>query len=294
VGIGVNRGSVYWANTGPDSGVESIPTGGGLTALVATGVCAYDVAFAGGDAGIAWFSDEGAGCAGAGGSVRWENLTGVPTTHTATQAFPSATIAANGSGVYAVEQNGTGWVVLAHSLSAATGAYTTLSTGVDPNAGEITANSTRVFWSGTASATSPILSVSVVDGGATSAPTPVTNPDSGVFQSPGGLAADEDRLYWVNRGSLNLMSAPLDGGAASTLATATGSGSIGADPGYLAIDGSNAYWTAYGGTKLLRVPLGGGTLATIATNLTGAGRVAVDDASVYFVAGTSIMKLTPK
>jgi hypothetical protein len=124
-------------------------------------------------------------------------------------------------------------------------------------------------------------------------------PNSGVFKAPiaggpvvqlatsdgvepgGGLALDEDNVYYGNRAGV-IFKVSKNGGATQTLMTGIG------DPADLALDGTNLYVRAT--DTVLSVPLTGGFVRALATGLTGASSLALDATSVYFATTNDIMK----
>lgn len=118
--------------------------------------------------------------------------------------------------------------------------------------------------------------------------------------SPQGIAIDSTSVYWLDAlpgGAV--MSVPIAGGSASTLASEPG-----VTPLSIAVDATSVYWTnAPSGSasgSVMKVPIGGGTPITIAAGQTPAssnngGLLAVDAMNVYWVgqynAGSSVMEV---
>jgi hypothetical protein len=115
-------------------------------------------------------------------------------------------------------------------------------------------------------------------------------------QRPVALVVNETSIYWMNAGGGTsplpvgtVMSAPLAGGPATTLA----SDPNGAGP--IALDGTNVYWADP--AALMKVPLGGGSPTQVASVLPwGANAFTVSPTSVYWTSqnpmGVSQVPLT--
>jgi outer membrane protein assembly factor BamB len=107
---------------------------------------------------------------------------------------------------------------------------------------------------------------------------------------PWGLAVDSTRVYWsvpnFASGGMNatIMSIPLAGGAATTLASNLDS------PELVVAGPSNVYWTALGPAAVESVPLDGGSVATIARDPLGGAGVAIDATDLYWSTGAGIFR----
>jgi hypothetical protein len=131
------------------------------------------------------------------------------------------------------------------------------------------------------------------------------------FVGPTDIAVDAINVYWIvdNRpppgiftpGDGAVMRVSLAGGAAATLATIVSGGTAFAGdlgPTGMAIDGTNVYYATYHNDTtgvrigtLWEMPLGGGTPVAIGRSTAGrTAAVALDAASVYWVAGGSVLK----
>jgi hypothetical protein len=105
-------------------------------------------------------------------------------------------------------------------------------------------------------------------------------------RDPCGIAVDQTSVYWMNGPAV--MRVAKGGGTAVTLALGDWACSD------LAVDDASLYWHGGMGKDLLKIPLKGGapvTLASIEGSPTMLGLVAVDDVSVYWAAGTDVMKV---
>lgn len=110
--------------------------------------------------------------------------------------------------------------------------------------------------------------------------------------TPGAIAVDASRVYWIDTGSDTVMAMPSDGGTPVTLAYGQ------YNPSAIAVDATHVYWTNTGngqcsddgalgvldcpGSAVMSVPLGGGTPTTIASAESPIALV-VDATSVYWV-----------
>jgi hypothetical protein len=87
------------------------------------------------------------------------------------------------------------------------------------------------------------------------------------------------------------MSALLDGGDPTTIASGPG-------PSAIAVDGTAVYWTndvtILEGGNVMKAPLDGGTPTTLASGQANPVAIAVDGTSVYWSTEDGLMKLTPK
>jgi hypothetical protein len=108
----------------------------------------------------------------------------------------------------------------------------------------------------------------------------------------GAMAIDANRVYWTTLGQScpsgggacpnngTVLSAPLLGGATTTLATGQGS------PAALAVNATSVVWVtttdSAGDGAVLSVPIAGGTPTTLASTCCDATTVAVDAQNVYY------------
>jgi hypothetical protein len=102
-----------------------------------------------------------------------------------------------------------------------------------------------------------------------------------------GVAIDAARIYWTEVNAAGaVMSKPLDGGAAKTIATGQGS------PWEVVVDATYAYWRDLdiGGTRfgIAMAPLAGGT-PTFIGSLNGSGNLALDAKTLYMGTPSSVL-----
>jgi hypothetical protein len=141
-------------------------------------------------------------------------------------------------------------------------------------------DATHVYWIAEADAfTGHILYRVPKVGGPATALAEVALPATGPATA---LAVSSTGVYAAT--PLGVVSAPIDGGAPTVLA------SPGGVPGSLAIDSTNAYFLSQIGTEceapslaLLKVPLAGGAATVLATGVKVGSPLAVDAANAYFV-----------
>jgi hypothetical protein len=117
--------------------------------------------------------------------------------------------------------------------------------------------------------------------------------DSGaaVVLVPGGggmganqIALDTTSIYWTNRVSGTVSSAPIGGGAATTLSTGP-SGASG-----IAVNAADAYWG--NGTSIESVAIAGGTATVLASPPSGGDGLQIDATSIYWTNGVnSVFKM---
>jgi hypothetical protein len=85
------------------------------------------------------------------------------------------------------------------------------------------------------------------------------------------------------------MKVPVNGGAATTLATAQGL------PLGIALDTSSVYWINSGSGNVMKMPLDGGTPVVLASGQDLPTELVVDATSVYWINRFgAVMKVTPK
>ncbi len=95
------------------------------------------------------------------------------------------------------------------------------------------------------------------------------------FSPPGRLTHDATNLYWTNGGGA-VNTAPIAGGATTTLATATGS-AMG-----VAVDATNVYFASQGDGTIYKVAIAGGARVALATGQAQPYAVVVDATNVYW------------
>ena len=96
-----------------------------------------------------------------------------------------------------------------------------------------------------------------------------------------GLAVDETHVYWGY--AQHLWRVPREGGVAETIATSEGSGQSGMP---LAVDAQHVYWAA-AHTRLTRARKDGSDPVLLADEPLGMGRVALDEAWVFWTSGAA-------
>ena len=100
---------------------------------------------------------------------------------------------------------------------------------------------------------------------------------------PCDIAVDSTSAYWTDCGGAStagIISVPVGGGSAVTLASGTGQAF------YIAIDASNVYWSSQsaGVNAILSVPkVVGGSISTLASGLGNIQDLAVDASFAYYV-----------
>ena len=97
-----------------------------------------------------------------------------------------------------------------------------------------------------------------------------------------GLAVNDTSVYWSTT-SGKIMTVPLAGGSATTLATGQN------QPEDIAVGTDGVYWVNYFGATVMKMPLSGGDAIAIASGQGSPSGIAVDASSVYWANG-SIMK----
>jgi hypothetical protein len=112
-------------------------------------------------------------------------------------------------------------------------------------------NARAVYWVSFEGGT-----ISRVDIAAGSFGAPVTLAEGQAL--PGGIAVDDQYVYWTSRGDGTVRRAPKDGGAAEELASEQ------ARPGAIAVDGAAIYWLNEGELEMGDNPAGSGTLMRLA------------------------------
>jgi outer membrane protein assembly factor BamB len=110
-------------------------------------------------------------------------------------------------------------------------------------------------------------------------------PSSAVYSvantEPWGITVDSSRVYWTLPnfalgGTTAVMSAPLSGGAPTTLVTnVTG-------PMSIAVSAANVYWATSGQGAIESVPLDGGPVSTVVSDASGAYALVVEGNDLYW------------
>jgi hypothetical protein len=164
------------------------------------------------------------------------------------------------------------------AVPTARGAPTSLVTGLTDAEG-LALDATNLYFDVGTFTNRNIMRVPLAGG----APAPVV-----MGQDVSRFALDATNVYWMTSSPASLMTAPLLGGPATTLANgplpASGVSGITADP-------TGIYWTALDASlttlSIYKVPLGGGGVTTLASVSGSAfvGGVALDGVSAYVAAG---------
>ncbi len=275
--IAVAGNFVYWTNRGRPgfASVVRMPKHGGVVTTLAADLPALE-----GAAGIEvvgdsayWFADTVYRVPIAGGSV----VTLVP----AAAGASVQGMAVDGASVYWSDQQH-----VYRSPLDGSGTSTVVSS-LPP--GPLSADATHVYWpSGNAV-------VAMVKPGGTA--TPLATGDVGDSYA---VAVNSTRVVWFGIGAGVIYTAPLTGGASTTLVTESTDSAYAAA---LAVDDTWAYATNLStwiptqpstpGT-VVRVALDGGSVATLATGQLGPSAIAIDDTSVYWTTSSTVMWMTPR
>jgi hypothetical protein len=287
VAIAVDSTSVYWVDQmgsgGPGTfgGVVKVGLNGGTEAVLAWGrQVASGIAL---DATSVYWVD--AGCPGDGGPCERAVLKvplGGGALGTVVTGSPGD-VAADGTNVYWTDSSA-GTVM---KVPAGGGAAVTLVSG-QPGAGRILVDSTSVYWT----AGGQLLSAPLAGGAATTL----------ASANPNSLALGTSFIFWTDDSAGAVMSVGHHGGPVIPLVTGL------TNPAGIAVDSAAVYWTmpgtmctnsadggvtCNGGVMKCSLAGCGGPPTTLASGQ-AALAIAVDDTSVYWTTGSSVMKLTPK
>jgi hypothetical protein len=98
------------------------------------------------------------------------------------------------------------------------------------------------------------------------------------FDSPFGIAATGDRVYWSNARAGTIMSVPLAGGVPTLLADGQKT------PQEVVADKTSIYWANYFGGSIVKLPLGGGKPIVLSSAKEMPEGFALENGSVYWSA----------
>jgi hypothetical protein len=139
-------------------------------------------------------------------------------------------------------------------------------------------DSENIYWANLFSSTTGLVRVSL-DGGA-----PVTL----VHQNPYQVAVDDTSIYWTDDQSGTLSRLPKTGDTCEVFAFASAEHALA-----LALDDGNVYWGTSDGF-VVRATAQGADTVTLSASPGVPGNLAIDATSVYWAAGTSIVRVWPK
>lgn len=275
-GVAVDASSVYWTNTVYNT-VQKIPLGGGLATTLVSALPTSPTNIVV-DSTSAYFSDPpDLTNTTAGALMKVPLAGGALVTLVATQSVATAprAVAVDATSVYwtTLGDPNTSVPSTVMSVPIGGGTPTTLVSSTQTQIVDVAVDSTSAYFSAdnTTASGGAIMKVPVGGG------TPVTL--AATQAAPLRLVVDSNAVYWVGLDG-TIMKVDLGGGAPVTLAP---SPNIPAD---IRSDGSFVYWTTSAGVVKVSVTGGNSTLVANVGGLT----LAVDDTSVYWASGTSVLK----
>jgi hypothetical protein len=259
--------NVYWYDGGA-SLLLRVPEVGGITTVLASDINAQGLVVD--SASLYWPAFYS-------GIMSISTSGGAVSTLTPSTLNPSFGIAVDSTNIY--------WTDIADVLTVprSGGSVSTLASSqggpwdVACGAFGVTVDAAHVYWTNTGS--SPCYefdtdgSIAMVPKGGGTITTMASS-----LSSPGQVAVDTTRVYWISEtgGRSDLVSMPLGGGGATTIATA-------AQILGFCIDASSIYWADVTTGIVLMAPLAGGSPVTLATAQVGAQGVATNSSSVFWV-----------